>query len=120
MRNPIVWPLGLSHPTDALGEALGDGKVELTLTPVYELVELVFAPEGPPESSPALQCRVGHLKEDRPVGTVGNHGGRVGGAVDSRRHNAVSKLGWVADRWCGASLPSVPTGRKPLFRPSRD
>jgi hypothetical protein len=71
----------------------------------------VFAPEGQPESSPALQCRVGHLKENPP-----HRGARKAwrsGGLQSGFWTPYRRVRLAADcRWpCGAPLPSVLTGR---------
>jgi hypothetical protein len=48
-------------------------------TPVFNLVELVFAPEGQPESSPAPSGPGRRVKDElRPVGTRGGRAGRAG------------------------------------------
>jgi hypothetical protein len=54
---------------------IGYGPVsERASTPLLKMLELAFAPEGQPESSPALPCRVGLEKRLRPVGTRGRGG----------------------------------------------
>ena len=58
-----------------------------------------FAPEGQPESSAALQCRVGRKEKSRPVGTLGTWG-RPG------------------IRWVSACSPR-PYGTEPFFLASQ-
>jgi hypothetical protein len=48
------------------------------VTPVCNLAEPVFAPEGQPERGPVLPCRVGRNDGIRPVGTRGGPAGRRG------------------------------------------